>query len=643
MAHRFVSVQDFQPGKGFLPEKQKLVREKVIPYQYRILNDEVEGAEKSHALKNIETAGKVLQGKERTEDFYGMVFQDSDVAKWMEAASYALALEKDAELEEKLKRVISLFGDSQWKDGYINSYFTVKSPGRRWTNLQEAHELYCAGHLMEAACARWEATGKTDLLDIMEKNAQGIYRHFVEEDREGYPGHPEVELALLRLYEITGKEAYKTLALRFLDKRGQTPNYFQKESETRGWTLWGMKADTLLAKDYAQNSRPVWQQEDAVGHAVRAVYLYTAMAKAAALEDNPQWKESCQKLWRSIVDRRMFITGGIGSADEGEAFTVDYDLPNDINYAETCASIGLIFFAKAMLAMDRRGEYGDVMEQALYNTVLAGMSQAGTEFFYVNPLEVVPSISHEAVTKKHVDIQRPRWYACACCPPNVARLLESIGSYAYSEDEAGVYVHLFAAGKVQFQNGCVLSCETAYPHEGEITFTFASPCETTVFLRIPGWSKETKLEIKGVETEVTPLVSDGYAEITGPFAKGDTIVLTLDMTPRKMYASSRVPADSGRVAVMRGPLVYCAEGVDQQGDVLSLLADETAQPQAQPFDADLLGGVVPVTLAGWRIKPQKALYSSEKPEREACQIQLIPYYSWGNRGETQMRVWLPET
>ena len=437
-----IPVQNFKADDSFIGRVQKLVREEVIPYQYQVLNDALPDVEKSHAIENIRLAAKKLQGENiKPNEFYGMVFQDSDVAKWIEAAAYALAAGPNPELEKTVDDVIALYGASQHENGYVNSYFTVKAPDKIWTNMREAHELYCAGHMMEAAVAYYEVTGKRALLEIMEKNADCIYEEFMHHNTIAYPGHPEVELALMRLWRATGNEKYKELAKHFVDERGKKPNYFfEIEEPNRGWNVWSGTAE--INTDYTQSTLPVREQKDAVGHSVRAVYLYTGMADVAKETDDEELLNACRTLWESITKRRMYVTGGIGSTNQGEAFTEDYDLPNDTVYAETCASIALVFFAKQLLENEHRGEYGDIMERAFYNTVLAGMQLDGKRFFYVNPLEVIPGISGKAVTHRHDLPVRPKWYACACCPPNVARLVSSLGAYAYSENEDTFFADL---------------------------------------------------------------------------------------------------------------------------------------------------------------------------------------------------------
>ena len=643
MYTRPVPVTAYQAGEGFLSQKQKLVRQVVLPYQYDILNDRLPGVEKSHAIENLRQAARKMAGEQvPPESFYGMVFQDSDVAKWMEAAAYALAAGPDQELEARLEETIDLLEQGQHEDGYLNSYFTVKAPGKEWTDLQEAHELYCAGHLMEAAVAYFEATGRDRFLKIMERNADCIYRHFTEVCPRGFSGHQEVELALLKLYRATGNETYKELCAHFIDVRGQSPNYFIEERKTRGWHVWDQGDPNGIDTDYTQSTKPVREQQDAVGHAVRAVYLYTAMADLARESGDPTLKTACETLWKSITEKRMYVTGGIGSTVLGEAFTVDYDLPNATVYAETCASIGLIFFARRMLQLEAKGEYADVMERALYNTVLAGMQLDGKRFFYCNPLEVVPGISGKAATQRHVDPQRPAWYACACCPPNVARLLSSIGSYAYGEGEKAFFIHLYLGGAVKSSQGWSLSCETDYPRQGTARFTFHGRAEAALAFHIPSWSARTCLRVNGEEQDLGALLQDGYAYVARSYGEGDVIELSFDMAPYKVYATSRVPADTGCAAVQRGPVVYCAEGVDNGGDVLSLSLREGGALWEKPYDPGLLGGIVPLVAEGWKARPAEELYTRQRPPREAADIRLVPYYTWGNREENQMRVWLPE-
>ncbi len=627
-----IGTKEYTSG-GFIGKYQKLIRDVVIPYQYSVLCDKAEDTEKSHAIQNFINTGRALRSEDAQDGFYGMVFQDSDFAKWMEAVAYSLSLFPDRELEKTADELIDIIADAQDEDGYLNTYYTIKDKEKRWTNLLEGHELYCSGHMMEAACAYYDATGKDKLLTVMLKNAEHIYDHFIVKGNPGCPGHPEVELALLKMYRATGNRHCLELAEHFINTRGCDPDFFKKEAENRGWCVWNAHpTDT----DYMQATRPVREQTDAVGHAVRAVYLYTAMADLASLSGDKELFAACERLWESITQRRMYITGGIGSTVHGEAFSTDYDLPGDTAYAETCASIGLMFFASRMLENEVDGKYADVMERAFYNTVLAGMQLDGKRFFYVNPLEVVPGISGVSPTHRHDLPVRPRWYACACCPPNVARLISSFGKYAYGENKDTAFCHLFAAGTVAFENGIKFTCRTEYPYDFHITYEVEKGGRLAI--RIPEYSKTWQLTVNKVPCSPAP--DKGYVSVTAQ--DGDVIELTLDGTPYFVYASSRVPELTGKTALCRGPLVYCFEGADNEGDVLSLSVKDHVPPTVGGYDENLLGGSVALNVAACRTDASQGLYTSVKPGQTECRAVAVPYYTWGNRGENQMRVWMEE-
>ena len=626
-----ISVRSFK-AEGFIENYQRLISETVIPFQYSVLNDKSLDTEKSHVVQNFINAGKALKGNSNHDGFYGMVFQDSDAAKWIEAAAYSLSNYPDKELEKTVDELVDIISNAQDEDGYLNTYYTIKDREKRWTNLLEGHELYCSGHMIEAACAYFEVTGKDKLLKVMLKNAEHIYKVFVTCGHEGYPGHPEIELALLKLYRTTGNKHCLELAEHFINIRGVDPDYYKKEKEKRDWTVWGNNAEN---NNYQQSGMPVRKMSDAVGHAVRAVYLYTGMADLASLTEDKELFSACRRLWESITQRQMYITGGIGSTAIGEAFSVDYDLPNDTAYAETCASIGLMFFASRMLENDINGEYADVMEQAFYNTVLAGIQLDGKRFFYVNPLEVIPGISGVSPTHRHDLTLRPKWYSCACCPPNAARLISSIAVYAYGENSDTAFCHMFAAGKICFENGIKIYCKTSYPYDFNITYEIEKGGRLAI--RIPHWSKTYTLNINEKAIEVTPIKGYIYIEVSN----GDTVKLRLDDKPRFIYASSRVPELSGRVSLCRGPLVYCFEGIDNNGDVLSVSLKRNGKVDVSDAD-ELLGGAVKLTAQAVYIQQSDKLYSDVAPVHKPCKAVAVPYYTWGNRGENQMRVWMNE-
>ena len=630
-AQHQISVRSFK-AEGFIENYQRLISETVIPYQYSVLNDKSLDTEKSHVVQNFINAGKALKGNSNHDGFYGMVFQDSDAAKWIEAAAYSLSNYPDKELEKTVDELVDIISNAQDEDGYLNTYYTIKDREKRWTNLLEGHELYCSGHMIEAACAYFEVTGKDKLLKVMLKNAEHIYKVFVTCGHEGYPGHPEIELALLKLYRTTGNKHCLELAEHFINIRGVDPDYYKKEKEKRDWTVWGNNAEN---NNYQQSGMPVRKMSDAVGHAVRAVYLYTGMADLASLTEDKELFSACRRLWESITQRQMYITGGIGSTAIGEAFSVDYDLPNDTAYAETCASIGLMFFASRMLENDINGEYADVMEQAFYNTVLAGIQLDGKRFFYVNPLEVIPGISGVSPTHRHDLTLRPKWYSCACCPPNAARLISSIAVYAYGENSDTAFCHMFAAGKICFENGIKIYCKTSYPYDFNITYEIEKGGRLAI--RIPHWSKTYTLNINEKAIEVTPIKGYIYIEVSN----GDTVKLRLDDKPRFIYASSRVPELSGRVSLCRGPLVYCFEGIDNNGDVLSVSLKRNGKVDVSDAD-ELLGGAVKLTAEAVYIQQSDKLYSDTAPVHKPCRAVAVPYYTWGNRGENQMRVWMNE-
>lgn len=638
---REIPLKNIRVADGFFTPIQNLAQDVMIPYQERVMDDMEPGAEKSHAFENFRLAAGEAQG-----EFEGMVFQDSDVAKWIEAVAYSLAIRPDPALEARADKLIALIGRAQQPDGYLNTYFTVKYPERRWQNLQESHELYCAGHMLEAAIAYYEATGKDALLTIMRRMCDHIDARFGPGKLRGIPGHEEIELALMRLYRVTGEKKYFDLAAYFIDERGTEPDYFAEEVARRDWWQFG-NAKSAGDRTYWQDHLPVRAQQDAEGHSVRAMYLYTAMADMASYTDDEALWDACKKLWDSTTQKRMYVTGGIGSTVEGERFTIDHDLPNDSAYTETCASIGLMFFAKRMLEKELDGKYADVMERALYNGVISGMQQDGQHFFYCNPLEVIPGVSGALYGFRHALPQRPGWYACACCPPNLARLLTSLGQYAWAEGDDTVYSHLYIGGKAGFSvaGGVDISLKTKYPWEGTMAYTVNPGTEGTSFtfaIRVPGWCKGATLSINGEQVDCGAVTSSGYAMLTRAWKQGDVVTLVLPMAPRRVYANTAVRADAGCVAIVCGPLVYALEGVDNGADVSALRMPRDAKLNILAYDPTLLGGIRPITADGIRETSTDALYADTPPAEEAVTLRAIPYYAWGNRGETSMRVWIRE-
>ncbi|MDF2988776.1 MAG: hypothetical protein K0R50_4286, partial [Eubacterium sp.] len=621
----------------------KLVHDVVIPYQWEAINDRVEDAEPSHAIKNFRIAAGLEQG-----EFYGFVFQDTDLAKWLEAVAYKLETHPDAEIEKLADEAIELIEKAQQSDGYLNTYFTIKEPGKRWTNLNECHELYTAGHMIEAAVAYYRATGKRKFLEVMCRFADHIDSVFGTEPGKlkGYDGHQEVELALVKLYEATGNAKYLKLGKYFIDERGQKPNYFDIELSRSDYKK-HFPGEVNNDRAYTQSHLPVREQDTAEGHSVRAVYMLTGMADVAALTQDKELLEACRRLWKNIVQKRMYITGGIGSVADGEAFSFDYDLPNDTMYTETCASIGLIFFAHRMLKAEPQSSYADVMERALYNNVLAGMSMDGRSFFYVNPLEVWPEASEKSINKRHVKAVRQRWFGCACCPPNVARLLSSLGQYIYTVNDSTLYTHLYIGGEAKADiagTKVVLKQTTNYPWDGKVLLKLF-PDEEKEFelaVRIPDWCDSYSLSLNGAN--IAADTADGYARAKHSWKQGDKVELNLDMDIKLMQANPLVRADAGKVAIQRGPLVYCLEELDN-GSNLSAVSIPLDSSLVAEFDADLFGGTVIIKGNAFRTDSSdwgESLYKVAEAKEKPISIKAVPYCSWGNRNSGEMLVWIKQ-
>ncbi|MDP4090842.1 MAG: glycoside hydrolase family 127 protein [Bacillota bacterium] len=630
---------------NFWSEYQKLVKDVVIPYQWEALNDNISDADPSYAIRNFRIAAGEEQG-----DFGGMVFQDSDVAKWLEAVGYSLAINPDPVLEALADKTIDLIEKAQQPDGYLDTYFIIAAPEKRWTNLTECHELYCAGHMMEAAVAYYYGTGKRKLLDVMCRYADYIDTVFGTEPGKikGYDGHQEVELALVKLYKATGNEKYLKLSKYFIDERGQEPYFFEQEWEKRGKiSYWRPGIVPKPDESYHQAHKPVRKQSEAVGHAVREVYMCTGMADIAAETGDTELFEACRRLWDDIVNRQMYITGGIGSTNHGEAFSFDYDLPNDTVYAETCASIGLVFFAHRMLKIEAKGSYADAMERALYNTVVSGMAKDGRHFFYVNPLEVWPEASEKNPSRHHVKPVRQKWFGCACCPPNVARLLTSLGEYIYTSNENTVYTHLYigSEAKVQLEDTDLqITQETDYPWKGnvKIKLSLEKEKEFKLALRIPGWCKKAEISVNDEAIDVSSKMADGYAIVLNKWQDGDCIELKLEMHVEFIQANPKVRADAGKVAIQRGPLVYCLEEVDN-GSNLNSVSIDTSAGLEEEYDESLPGGAVAVRAKGIRIDEEgwsNKLYRPFEHKTKEVQLKAVPYYLWGNRTPGEMLVWI---
>lgn len=582
-------------------------------------------------------------------------FWDSDIAKWIEAAAYHLATDPDRALERHVDEAIRLLGRAQEKDGYLNSFYSRFAADQKFADLNGGHELYCAGHLMEAAVAYYDATGKDELLEIMCRCADKIDRTFGPKRGQlrGYPGHQEIELALVKMHRVTGNERYLKLAKYFLDERGKRPHYFRLEAERSGDVSSISHFNQPYPREplftYNQSHIPIRDQKDVVGHSVRALYMLAGMVDVAARTGDPSLMRAADRLWQSTTARRMYLTGGVGSTQVAERFTADFDLPNEHAYAETCASIALVFAAHRFLQVKPHVQYADVVERALYNGVLSGVSLSGDKFFYANPLAVHPTLQLAERTRGHVcDVRQP-WFDCACCPPNLARLMGSLGQYVWSQSKNTVYAHLYVSSTARFDlagSEVIVTQKSEYPWKGRIRFRIdqTNGRRWTLALRLPSWCAKPKLTVNGKAVRHGINRKDGYARLSQNWQEGDRVELDLPMPVQRIYAHPSVRHDAGRVALQRGPVVYCFEQVDNGESLNALSLPDNARFSTR-FESDILGGVPVIRSTGLQDSAEdwktSDLYRATKPRPKRIKLTAVPYYAWGNRNPGQeMLVWI---
>ena len=620
-----------------------LVREVILPFQWDLINDQVPGAEKSYCMRNFRIANGLEEGAHM-----GAVFQDTDVAKWLEAVGFSAARGENQQLEKWADEAIDLIAGAQCKDGYLNTYYTIEKK-KRWNDLFEGHELYTAGHMIEAAIAYYEATGKRKFLDVMCRFADYICNVFGpgEKQMQGYPGHPEIELALVKLYRLTKEKRYLDTADFFVRKRGVQPCYFLSEQNYKQGTFIFPEFKDFDF-DYCQADKPLLQQNKAEGHAVRAMYLYSAMADLALEENDFALKKQCEILWEDVTKRQMYVTGSIGSAAYGERFTADYDLPNNTNYSESCATVGLAMFSARMFRFEHDGRYMDIVEKALYNTLLAGIALDGKHFFYVNPLEVVPEIAETNPTMRHIKTERQLWFGVACCPPNIARTLASMQNYICDICDNTYFLNLFIAGKshVNFENGSAELAVTAdYPVNGDVQITVQPEKEAMYFciaLRKPEFSKKYNLLVNG--KPFTAVEEKGYLYLNREWNTGDVISYQMDVAFRFVYCNPRVRDNIGKVCLMRGPWVYCFEEADN-GSYLAAAQLDTTTAVKEDYETALFGGTMCAIVPGRKVDfcetdEQGILYSDSAETYSEYTFRAIPYCYWNNREKGEMAVWM---
>ena len=543
-------------------------------------------------IRNFENAAK------GEGEHSGIFFDDSDVYKALEGMAYSLINNPDPELEKKADEWIDKFAAAQQPDGYINTFYTLTGLDKRWTNMDK-HEMYCAGHMIEAGVAYYQATGKRKLLDVCIRMTDHMMSQFGPGKRHWVPGHEEIELALVKLYQTTQEQKYLDFAYWLLEERGHGHGTMGDEGK---WN-----------PVYYQDIVPVRQLTDISGHAVRCMYLYCGMADVAALKNDTGYIAAMDRLWDDVVHRNMYITGGVGSSHDNEGFTEDYDLPNLDAYCETCASVGMVLWNQRMNQLTGDSKYIDVLERSLYNGALAGISLGGDRFFYVNPLE------------SKGDHHRQEWYGCACCPSQLSRFLPSIGNYIYASSDDALWVNLYIGNTGQIRIGetdILLTQETDYPWDGSVKLTISTslPLEKEIRLRIPNWCKTYDLSINGKRINVSE--EKGYAVIKD-WKSQDVIALDMDMPVEIVAADPHVKENFGKRAIQRGPLVYCMEEIDNPVyfDQIQLSPSTTFQTA---FASDILNGIKTIKTNG---RAQSATF--------------IPYYAWDNRKAGKMRVWIP--
>ena len=598
-------------------------------------------------IRNFEIAAGKAQGQHR-----GPYWADSDVYKWMQGVSYVLTHHPDPALESKLDELISTIAAAQLPDGYINTYVQTVDPPSRWTNLGFQHEMFSLGSLLEAGVAHFEATGKRTLLDVAVRAADNADNTFGPGKRDGTSGHEQIEFALIALYRTTAEERYLRLAEFLLNERGKKPSVFEQEyqrlSPTKTMDFLGRTIpvrglhDRFYRRDpekfdtsYCQDHLPVREQSQAVGHAVRAVYLYAAMADVVYETGDEGLLAALHRLHENVSLKRMYVTGGIGPSAHNEGFEKDYDLPNESAYQETCATVGLALWNYRMLKLTGDGRYADLMELSFYNSFLGGVSREGTSFCYVNPM------------RSDGEFKRSPWYSVPCCPTTIVRTFPRMGSYIYGQSDDGLWVNLFISGeataKLADGQEIKLRQTTRYPWEGNVKLEVevASPREFTLHVRLPGWAEGHSIAVNGRGVAVP--VASGYADIQREWSNGDTVELTFPVDIDRLQAHPEVLPDHGKISLRRGPLIYCLEQEDHAADI-----DQVVLPPASGltgrFEDSLLGGVY--VIGGQGVRRDTPAWGEQlyRPvpdaARETTPVAAIPYAYWGNRGPGKMRVWV---
>jgi len=634
---RSLSPQQIRLQDPFWNRYQKVLVETTLPTQFEQL-------EKTNRLENFRRAAKKLQGDAEPGHFEGIYFNDSDVYKFIEACAYAIAggehltAEAGAKLRGMLAESTELVLAAQEPDGYLNTFFTLEHPTMHWRNLGTMHEMYCAGHMIEAAVAVFESLGDRQLLDAAIRLADHIMSVFGPAKKLGYPGHEELELALVRLTIATGDVKYREFADWLVNRRGQSPSPFEAEFEDKEalalspWAGNALLRDGKFDGEYAQDHAPIREHTEIVGHAVRAMYLYIAATDLADGREDEALESALERIWNNLTRRRMYVTGGIGPSSKNEGFTSDFDLPNLTAYAETCAACGLVFWGQKLLELTGNSEYADIVERALYNGVISGISLDGSHYFYDNPLE------------SRGQHQRVPWFHCACCPPNIARLLGSVERYIAGLSDEGFYLHIPVAleANVEFEGVPVrISIESGYPWDGKVKVAVepSQPVQFSLNIRIPDWSDEVETDLPGAEEEAG--YEGGYATFDRLWKSGDVLSIDLGIAPKWVESDPRVRDNLGRTALTLGPLVYCAEEPDL-GYAPQLFSADT-EAEVGTVHEKALPGISFLEVDGTHeveLFPDGLYAEVGTTDIREGTAKFIPYFAWNNRGKANMQVWV---
>jgi DUF1680 family protein len=647
-----IHVKNVNITSKFWKRYREMIAKDAVPFQWDMINDkgkmdvtnaEAAGgaADHSGAIANLKIAAGRMKGHH-----FGYPFQDTDVYKWLETVAYVLKYHPDEKMKEEADWTVDLIADAQDDDGYLSTYFQIDAPKRKFKRLQQSHELYSMGHYIEAGVAYFESTGNQKALHVAEKMADCINNNFGPEEGKihGYDGHPEIELALTKLYETTRNTKYLNLAKYFVTERGRDLEFFDRQNEADGLDNDFFPELRTIGDRYYFADKTITEQKDAHGHAVRVLYFCTGLAHVARVEKNQDLMNAAQRLWNNIVKKQMYVTGNVGQTATGEAFTYDYDLPNDTDYGETCASVSMAFFTKQMLADDFAGKFGDVIEKEIFNGALSGIALDGEHYFYANPLEADPKASQLNPGKKHIATRRSSWFACACCPANITRLIASLDQYLYEVNDDTILSHQFIANDAHFDNGIEIKQESNFPWDGKMSYQISNPnqIDFKFGIRVPAWSLDHySISLNGKQVDAKLKNDIIYLPIKDSKVE---ISLELNMNTHLVRANTRVKSDISKVAVQRGPIVYCLEGVDNKEPLWLYVLNQKPSFKYE-YHPDLLSGVgVLTTNDVVRLEEDSdkdSLYTFDQSKgANRSHLTFIPYYAWANRKESQMTVWI---